>query len=135
MERANGGERAASDGSGFPAFIHAYGGESRASNGCHTTLIAPIARLQWGLPQVFITFRPVLPGAMSNLVTRHRVTTTAASSQKGASVFLGWNMADFRTLHCSSVGFRRIEFGEFGELAKCASNRQLADKFLGNSNP
>lgn len=44
-------------------------------------------------------------------------------------------MADFRTLHCCNVGFRRIEFGEFGESSKCDSDRQSADKLLGNLPP
>lgn len=44
-------------------------------------------------------------------------------------------MADFRTLHCCNVGFRRIEFGEFGESSKCDSDRQSADKLLGNCPP
>lgn len=44
-------------------------------------------------------------------------------------------MADFRTLHCCNVGLRRIEFGEFGESSKCDSDRQPADKLLGNCPP
>lgn len=44
-------------------------------------------------------------------------------------------MADFWTLHCCNVGFRRIEFGEFGESSKYDSDRQSADKLLGNCPP